>query len=297
MADKEKTLTVLDDMKSRAEFDTKESAIQYIVESAGKFSDFANFDIVSPIDLKRGVQGFGQDNEGNLVFDPEIFPDDMRVMVAVLTQRGEGAGSSSVKCITVSPIPTLEAILADDAGNKWIRKVLSTELNRIAVRILRDKDANVKDETLLDQLPRSLADYVTSNRGGASTLLEAFEEYWKDIKTALGKLSKAWKLQNLSKREFKNAMSSTAYASQYYPTLEETKQGSLFEFAIRAFVQVSEANGKDSTIFKTWLENRSTFTIEDSDESDEDELSFDNLAALLSGDTATESEEPAPVTE
>ena len=297
MADKEKTLTVLDDMKSRAEFDTKESAIQYIVESAGKFSDFANFDIVSPIDLKRGVQGFGQDSEGNLVFDPEIFPDDMRVMVAVLTQRGEGAGSSSVKCITVSPIPTLEAILADDAGNKWIRKVLSTELNRIAVRILRDKDANVKDETLLDQLPRSLADYVTSNRGGASTLLEAFEEYWKDIKTALGKLSKAWKLQNLSKREFKNAMSSTAYASQYYPTLEETKQGSLFEFAIRAFVQVSEANGKDSTIFKTWLENRSTFTIEDSDESDEDELSFDNLAALLSGDTATESEEPAPVTE
>lgn len=289
-----KAKTVLDDMPSRRIVSTIEAATALIISDLSTYSDFGNYDLVSPIDLKRGVQGVSVDDEGSIVFDSEIFSDDMDIMIAVLTQRGEGTGSSTVKGIVVSPVPTRESILADAVGSAWLDKMLGTELNRIAVRILRDKDADIKDETLLDQLPKTLADYVTSNRGGSSTLLEAFEENWKVIKTALGKLSKAWKLRNLSKKEFKNGMSSSAYASQWYPELETTKKGSLFVFALQAFANTAKEAGKDATIFARWLETRNEHLIDSDDADDEDDLSLDALtAAMVAGAAGEATEETA----
>lgn len=306
-----KQKTVLDDMPARRIFDTKESASAYILESMTTYSDLGNYPVVSPVDAKReggAIAGLGQDDNGNFVFDGEIFPDSMRVMVAVLTTRGEGVGSSKVKAIVVAPVPTLEATLADPAGKSWLESRLDTEYNRAAVRVLRDtKDSvtDLSDITVLDQMPRSLSDYVTSSRVGTSTLLEAFEEYWKSIKTALGKLSKSWKLANLPKREFKNAMSSAAYASQYYPTLEDSalgagKRGSLFAIALGAFKAEATKAGKDSTIFDQWLNTRDSYVIDENAQDDEeadDELSVDALfAAMATGTTeeSTETVEAAP---
>lgn len=303
-----KIKTVLDDMDARRIFDTKESAAAYILEAMTLYTDLGNYPVVSPVDAKReggAIAGLGQDDDGNFVFDSEIFPDDMRIMVAVLTTRGEGVGSSKVKAIVVAPIPTLAATLADAAGKAWLESRLDTEYNRAAVRVLRDtKDSttDLSDITVLDQMPRSLSDYVTSSRVGTSTLLEAFEEFWKSIKTALGKLSKSWKLANLPKREFKNAMSSAAYASQYYPTLEDSalgagKRGSLFVIALGAFKAEASKNGKDSTIFDQWLNTRDEYIIkegdEDSDEDgDDEELSMDALIAAMASPAVTET---APV--
>lgn len=300
-----KVKTVLDDMDARRILPTKESASAYILDCMTTFNDIANYPVVSPVDAKReggAVAGFGQDADGNFTFDPEIFPDSMRIMVAVLTTRGEGTGSSKVKAIVVSPVPTLEEILADAKGLEWLNARVDTELNRAAVRVLRDsKDqiVDLNDISVLDQMPKSLADYVSSSRVGTSTLLEAFEEFWKPVKTALGKLSKSWKLANLPKREFKNAMSSAAYASQYYPTLEDAalgagKRGSLFVIALTAFKSEANKAGKDSSIFDQWLNTRDSYTIaegSDDDDGDEDEteLSADMLLAAMGA--------PAPVTE
>lgn len=288
-----KVLTVRDDMPSRAIRDTTTEAAAYIVEAAGKYSDFTSFDLISPIDAGReggaAVAGLGQDAEGNLVFDPILFPPEMRVMVAVLTQRGEGQGNSTVKCIVVAPVPSLDSILADAAGRLWLDKIIGTELNRVAVRGLRPDDANINDPTVLDAMPKTLADYVTSNRGGSSTLLEAFEEYWKPIKQALSTISKAFKLANLSKREFRFAMSSADYASRYYPTLEENKKGSLFNFAIQAFMKEGSAAGKDVSIFQTWLDTRAETKIDEKAEDDEGELSLDVLTQAM----AKQAETPA----
>lgn len=286
MADK--TYTVNDDMPSRRVFANKEAAANYLAESMSKYEDFGNYNIVTPIDLARGVQGLSQDEEGNLIFDAEIFPDDMEIMVAVLTQRGKVKGdASTVKAITVSPVPSFEAVLNDAQGRAWIEKIVATELNRNAVRTLRPDKVNVTDQQILAALPRTLADYVTSNRGGSSTAFEAFEEYWKAVKNGLGKVSKAWKLANLSKREFKNAMSSTAYASRWYPTLEEAKGVSLFVLALQAFQKLANDKGMDASIFETWLATRDEYEIEETDEADDDEdegFSFDMLAAAIESD-------------
>jgi len=310
-----KVKTVLDDMPARRIFDTKESASAFILDSMTTYGDIADFPVVSPVDAKReggAIAGFGQDAEGNFTFDPEIFPDSMRIMVAVLTTRGEGTGSSKVKAIVVTPVPTLAEILADAKGLEWLNARVDTELNRAAVRVLRDsKDSivDLNDISILDQMPKSLADYVSSSRVGTSTLLEAFEEYWKSIKTALGKLSKSWKLANLPKREFKNAMSSAAYAAQYYPTLEDAalgagKRGSLFVIALSAFKSEAAKFGKDASIFDQWLNTRDSYTISegdsDGDEEDEEELSADMLLAAMGVPAtapATESkpDEAAPV--
>lgn len=284
-----KVKTVVDDMAARREFDTTTDAANYIVKCFADFADFGEYPIVSPYDSSRQASGLGQDAEGNLTFDPEIFPESMRVSVSVLTNRVPG-GSSTVKGIVVNPIPSYEAIIASEAGQAWLKKIISTELNRLAVRPLRPADANIEDLELLDQLPKSLDDFVTSNRGGGSTLSEAFEKLWKVIRDAIGKQVKAWKLANLSKKELKNAIQSKAHAAQYYPTLEETKQGSLFEFAAKAMKQTALAQGMDATLFDTWLANRESYVIEAGDEADEDgELSLETL--LLSAD---ESSEEAP---
>ena len=290
-----KQKTVIDDMASRKEFDSTTDAANYLVRCFNDYADFGEYSIVSPFDSSRGVMGFGQDEQGNLVFDSEIFPESMRVMVAVLTQRGEGSGSSTVKGIVVSPIPSLETIMESDAGKAWLRKIVSTELNRLAVRPLRPADAKIDDPELLDLLPKTLDDYVTSNRGGGSALSEAYEKLWKIIRDAIGKQVKAWKLANLSKKELKNAIQSKAHAAQYYPTLEETKQGSLFEFAAKAMKQTALAQGMDATLFDTWLANRENYTIEAGDEGDEEgELSLETLLlsteepeAPAQGDEAT----------
>lgn len=297
-----KVLTVRDDMPSRAIRDTTAEAAAYIVEAAGKYSDFTSFDLISPIDASReggSAPGLTQDADGNLVFDPVIFPESMRVMIAVLSQRGDGPNSSTVKCIVVAPVPSLDAILADAQGKLWLDKIIGTELNRIAVRGLRPDDANINDPTVLDAMPKTLADYVTSNRGGSSTLLEAYEEYWKAVKQALSSLSKAFKLANLSKREFRFAMSSADYASRYYPTLEETKKGSLFTFAIQAFIAEGKKAGKDVSIFETWLNTRAETTIDEKAEDDEAELSLDVLTQAMAkqAEAPATSEAPAPATE
>lgn len=311
-ADSKKPKTVMEAMPSRTIKNNVEEASAFIKNAFTAYSDFGDHEIISPIDAAR------KDAEGNstpvaglsvklneagepivddkgipeLVFDPVIFPPEMRIMVSVLTQRGEGQGSSTVKAIVVAPVPTFEAILNDQTGQQWLNKIVETELNRAAVRVLRPTDADVNDVSILDQMPKTLSDYVQSNRGGSSTLLQAFEEFWKPIKQGLGKLSKAWKLHNLSKKELKNAMSSKAYASQYYPTLEETKKGSLFEFAIGAFIAQAKQAGMDYTIFEQWKANRDQHVIDESEEDEDEELSLDALtAAMVSNEEATP---PAP---
>lgn len=297
-----KAKTVLDDMPSRAVKPNTEEAIAYIMNAAQTYSDFGNMTIIAPMDAKRGVSGLGQDENGALVFDSELFPESMDIHIAVLTERGEGAGSSAVKAIVVYPTPRLDDILANDTGRKWVADRIETELNRVAVRGLRAKDADMQSIELLDSMPKSLADYVTSNRGGGSTLLQAFEEFWRPIKTGLGKLSKAWRLANLSKKELKNAMSSKAYAEQYYPTLESVrgkdKDGnatvvSLFVLALQTFILEAKKAGMDSALFDQWLASRDTHTISDSDAEDDDEvLSLEGLSALMAA-PAPEAEDEA----
>lgn len=264
-----KEKNVLDDMDSRRIIANPEEAIAYLGACIENYPDFGKYPIAAA--------GVTMDDEGGLSFDPEYYNDDSNVMVAVLTQRGDGPGTSTVKAIVIAPVPTLDSIMGSDEGKAWATGILHKELNHVAVRQLRKAD-NVAD--VVDSMPKTLADYITSNRESGG-MLQAFEDLWRPIKNNMGKLSRSWRLANLSKKELRRGMESAAYASEYYPTLEETKQGSLFVFALNGLIQTAKKQGLDPTIFERWLESRNEKTIEVAEDEDGDEFSLEDLTAAM----------------
>jgi len=234
---KAKVKDVLNDMDARRVLANPDEAIAYIGASIEQFPDFTNYPVAAA--------GVSEDEDGNLVFDPEVYTDSTNVMVAVLTQRGDGPGTSTVKAIVIAPVPTLDSILANEAAKDWLTKIVHKELNHVAVRQLRKAD---DIDTVIDSMPKTLDDYISSNRE-AGGMLQAFEDLWRPIKNNMAKLSRSWKLANLSKKELRRGLESAAYASEYYPTLEETKQGSLFVFALNGLIATAKKQGLDPTIF------------------------------------------------
>lgn len=271
-----KPKTVLDDMESRRVFDSTADATTYLAKCMADFSDFEGYPVAAP----------GLDAEGN--FDPEIYTDAMQVGVAVLSQRGEGANSSTVKAIVIYPSPSLDSILANDAARDWLTRIVHKELNHVAVRQLR-KAENIAD--VIDQMPTTLEDYITSNRetGG---ILQAYEDLWKGIKKTLGIKFRPWALQNLSKKEMRRGMESASYAAANYPTLEDRgDKPSLFVLAAQLGELQAKKAGADPAIFQRWLATRNEKTIDVKAEDEDENISLDDLeAAFTSDDSAT----PAP---
>jgi len=258
---------VRNDMDARRILNSTEDAIAYLTACAESYSDFNNYPVAAP-----GVSV----TENGLEFDPDVYTDDSRVMVAVLKNRGETPGASTVKAIVIAPIPTLDAILANPDARDWAARILEKELNHVAVRQLR-KAEDIGE--VVDSMPKTLADYITSDRGVGGAL-EAYETLWRAIKTNMGKLSRSWRLANLSKKELRRGLESAAYASEYYPTLEETKKGSLFVFALNGLQAIAKKQGLDPAIFDKWLENRNEKTI-DVESEDEEDFSLEDLAAEM----------------
>lgn len=272
-----KTKDVLNDMDARRIFNDTADAITYLAKCQTDFPDFNSYPIAAP--------GLGTDDQGAIVFDPEIYGEGVNVMVAVLKERGDAPGKSTVRAIVIAPTPDFAAILANEAGRAWAQAIVEKELNHVAVRQLR-KAESIGD--VVESMPKTLADYITSNRESGG-LLAAYEELWRPIKNNLGKLSKPWRLANLSKKELRRALESSAYAAEYYPTLEEAKQGSLFAFALQGFIAQAKKSGFDPTIFERWTSGRDEKVLDLKDDSDDDEeIGLDDLmSAFDSGDAAT----------
>lgn len=277
-----KAKTVRDDMDSRRVLPNVAEAAAYITKCASDFTDFTGYPVAAP--------GVSVSAEGALVFDPAVYTDSMGIMVSVLTQRGDGPNQSTVKAIVIAPVPTFDSILADAGGKAWAERIIAKELNHVAVRGLRKAD-NIANE--VPEMPTTLADYITSDRQ-ASGILAAFEELWRPIKNNMAKLSRPWRLANFSKKELRRCFESAGYASEYYPTVEETKQGSLFVLALNGLVKTARESGLDPTWFERCLATRDEATIDVKDDDEEDEISIDALSAAMAA--PTEEPTPAPAT-
>lgn len=273
-----KPKTVVDDMESRRVFSSNEQgtatehATAYLARCMAEYADFESYPVAAP----------GLDGETG-EFDPEIYTDGMNVGVAVLTQRGEGAGLSTVKAIVIYPSPSLEMVLASDEGRDWLStRVMDKELNHIAVRQLR-KAEQIGD--VVDQMPRTLDDYITSNRESGG-IMQAFEDLWKGVKKTLGLKFRPWALANLSKKEMRRGMESRSYALENYPKLEDRGEGkeSLFVLAAQLGKLQATKGAMDPAIFDRWLSTRNEKEIETADE--DEEISLDDLeAAFTTGAT------------
>lgn len=284
---KEKTLTVGEDMKQRRTFYPTESATalesaqQYLAQCIERFEDFGSIPFVGP--------GLSADEEGNTVFDPEVYADSVGVMVGVLKKQGQ-----SVKCTFIAPIPDLPAFVAnfdDEASRKWAVGILEKEANHVAVRHLRTAGVDELEDAAA-QMPHSVEAYTTSSRGVSSGLMEAFNQLYKTISDTIGSKVNAWSRARLTKNELKRSLESSAYALEYYPALEDRgDKPSLFALAIDLGVNGAKAKGYDPAIFERWKATRDQkpFTPEDSDE-EEDDLDLDALTDDLFDDEESEGE-------
>lgn len=282
-----KVRTVIDDMDNRRLFDSPEDAATYIAKCQTEFTDFNSYPVAA----------VGLTDEGD--FDPEIYNDSMRIAISVLTQRGEGAGSSTVKAIVIYPSPKLETVLESATGRDWLTAIMEKELNHVAVRQLRKAENADEIADAIQTMPTTLDGYTTSGRESTGGILQTYNDLWQLIKKAIGAKSTPFRLANLSKKELRKGMESSAYALAIYPKLEdrENKKGereSLFEVAANYGLVLAKAKGLDPTIFERMISQRDEKVIEATDDEDEGEFDLEAMAAqLIAGESSDESKEEA----
>lgn len=278
-----KVKTVIDDLDSRRLFDSTDDAANYIAKAQEEISDFGNYPVAA----------VGFTDEGD--FDPEVYTNDFRVAVSVLTRRGEGAGKSEVVAIVIYPSPKLEAILALDAGTKWLTAILEKELNHVAVRNLRKAESESDIADAIESIPTTVLDFIISNRETSGGILEVYNTLWQLIKKALGTKFKAFALANLSKKELRKAIESASYASAIYPKLEDRQnkktgeKESFFEIAANFGILLAKEQALDPAFFEKALANRNETNIAVTD--DDEDFNLEELAAAMS---KPESDAPAP---
>ncbi len=281
-----KVKTVLDDMPARALFDSIEAATAFLTAAQGDettpgtYSDFNSYPVA--------FTGCTEDGD----FDPAVYTDDMQIAVAKLTERGDGANSSTVKAIVIYPSPTVQAFMESAMGTAWIAAIVAKEANHVAVRNLRKaKDAD-DFAAAIENMPQTVADYTTAGRESSGGINEAYNDLWQIIKKAIGQQSKAFALANLSKKELRKAMESASYAAEMYPRLETitNKAGeakSLFAVAATFGSMIAKQQGKDPAVFDKMLATRDEKTIDVADEGEE-EFDLEAMAAALVATPAAE---------
>jgi hypothetical protein len=279
-----KVLTVIDDMDNRRLFDSTEDAANYIAKCQADFPDFNSYPVAA----------VGLTEEGD--FDPEVYTDQMRIAVSVLTQRGEGAGSSTVKAIVIYPSPKVNAILGvsdedwatvvtSNVGYDWLAGIIEKELNHVAVRQLRKAESADDIADAIQTMPTTIEAYTTSGRESSGGILQTYNELWQLIKKAIGSRSTPFRLANLSKKELRKAMESSAYALTVYPKLEdrENKKGekeSLFAVSAAYGRVLAKAKGLDPAIFERMLSTRDEKVI-DATEDEDEEFDLVSMAAEI----------------
>lgn len=283
--DSKKVLTVIDDMDNRRLFDSPEDAAAYIAKCQNDYPDFNSYPVAAV--------GLTEDGD----FDPEVYTDKMRIAVSVLTQRGEGAGSSTVKAIVIYPSPKVNAILGigdedwatvveSNIGLEWLSAIIEKELNHVAVRQLRKAESADDIADAIQTMPTTIEAYTTSGRESSGGILQPYNDLWQLIKKAIGSKSTPFRLANLSKKEMRKAMESSAYALTVYPKLEdrENKKGekeSLFAVAAAYGQVLAKTKGMDATIFERMLTTRDEKVIDVTEDEDEGEFDFEAMAAAM----------------
>lgn len=253
--------TIADDLAQRSIFASPEDATPFLE----RISAYPDFD--------EPAQAFiGFTDEGD--FDPQAYTPETEVIVAKLNRKGAG-----VKALVVAPIPTLEAIMADEAGREWARNILRKELNHVLVRPLREAE-NVT--AVLSEVPTTLEAFITSGRDSTGSALESFDALHKELNEYFKNKFPVWAKAKLNKSELRKAFESAGYAAEYYPGLESRASGSFFVAALSVAVKFAKHKGFDSAIFERWLATRDQATFDaNADEG------LDDIDSLLGGITAT----------
>jgi hypothetical protein len=282
---KTKPKTISKDMAQRSIFSTAQEVAAFLSE----VQEYEGFE-----SLQHVIHGLQSDGS----IDFSVYPAGWDIYVVKLnekitTKMAEVSGEESgfrPKAIIVWPVPSLELLMASEAGQELIAQTMQTELNTRLVRQLRTSENIVADQ---DAIPTTLDEWTAIGRAAMGSIYESYNELWTVLNKAMCQASSYWDRAKLTKMQVRKSMESTAYAEQLFPTLENhPKHGSLFVFALQAAKHLAGVKGLDDSIFDKWLANRDATKIDAGDSDDDDELDVGEMfAGMLADDD--ESEEAA----
>lgn len=236
----------------------------------------------------------GMDSEGNV--NPEAYPEGYNVMVSKLTTKEQvGVDKDTQKAIygqvpyaiVCWPFPTLDQVLANDAGRKMVESSMETELAHRIHRPIRRTDSNVDESvlTLAEGMVITIDELANLTRSATGGKLAPFDALYKAVSDKLKQVSEAFAKAKIAKTDFRKCLESQAYANHYYPALEEHK---LFAVSLGAMIDI--AGKSDPIIDSSWFSDQlagreaKAFAVEES------ELSLDSLLGAFGDDSEANDE-------
>ncbi len=227
---------------------------------------------------------------------PEWTAETHEIMLAPLATKTEKNAAGEVTkparliALVFCPIPTVDAVSADDKGLTALTEVWRKEMNHRAVRKLRGAE-NVMAAS--SEMPISLESFVTSQEGGPSGLA-AFDDHWLLYSQVLAKKAPAWGARfpgGKGKAAIRGAIENSAKAKALFPELEAfgPKEESLFVRLLKGTIGAATKAGQDVTLLQAWLDTRDAQTY-DAQEAATGDLDLDSLFADMGEDEATTEE-------
>lgn len=269
----------------RRTFATLEEAGAALASIAQDSTDFDSVKLLAPASRI--------DEEGAFIPEaPEWTAPTHEIMLAPLTTKAkkDAAGKITTPArligLVLCPIPTAEAVFEDEKGRATLLDVWRKEMNHRAVRKLRNAE-NVEAATV--EMPLSLESFVTSQTGGGSSGLAAFDDFWLPYSQAMAEKVPQWAARfpgGKGKAHIRSAIENAAKAAALYPELESYgKNGeSLFARLLAAITKKAESAGKDVALLRQWADTRNAQTYDPASESTVDAADLDDLFADMVDD-------------
>lgn len=300
-ADDSKPKPTIELVPERRVFANLEAAGVALGAIAAAASDWDSVTIVAP--------GASFNDESEFVPEaPEWTAETHEIMLAPLATKAvkdkDGNVTKPAKLIALvfTPIPTLDALTTDDKGLVMVAEVIRKELNHRAVRKLRTAE-NVL--AAASEMPLSIESFATSQAGGGTSGLAAFDDHWLTYSQALAKhktVGAVWGARfpgGKGKAAIRSAIENKAKAEALFPELEsfgpEGKEQSLFVRLLQGVLKAATDAGQDTTLLQAWLDTRDQQTYEPGDETaaevDFDSL-FDDMAPAESDEDEGEGDPP-----
>lgn len=210
-------------------------------------------ELVNAVRANPSLQYRGLDIENDTI------PEGWGIYVLPISQRGRDG--NELIGVAVVPVPSFDVVANDDRGAEFIQ---NSVIDAFAAKVANSIRPRGGDTKLGTEYPRTLEDFITSRRGGASGEMKAFNTIAPDVV----KFMRNKGLRTLDKTKLRMVLMSKVAAEAEYPKIEQT----VWEKILDSMIAKARAEGLDTSVLQGWKETRDEAAIDIGDEIDLDAL-------------------------
>lgn len=202
---------------------------------------------------------------------------------------------NGAKGFTLYPLYSIDAIRADESGEKWLWKIAEKEASHVAMRGLRNVALALGADALAAAamaMPLTVSDYVEESESDAMDTT-AFDKMWKQFRKMLSEdAATAALVPGLpQKAEVLKSIRSAAYAREQYADLESIgtfrfigeTMANIIDVMHKQAVDEGQEFELDSSDIRGWIAGRDTKTFAGPRKTEQADLTKVNFAAFMTG--------------